>query len=114
MLEATHSWAAWVAPETSRVDDGDGHLLERIAMQDAGVQVGDMVITVHNSVAMTPRALEEDLRREGLGGSGEVVVMKVRESLVEWSMQSLVEWSMHGAGGSRCERGTLPTRRQCM
>lgn len=46
--------------------------------QDAGVQVGDVVVSVHNSVAEDPKSLLMDL--EGVAAEGEtakMVVMKV-------------------------------------
>lgn len=45
--------------------------------QAAGVRVGDMLVSVHNSVAETPRSLAAGLRAQGLAQSGKLVVVKV-------------------------------------
>ena len=47
-----------------------------MTLQAAGVQVGDLVVSVDNIVAEKPRSLAEGLNNEHLAKSGKKAIMK--------------------------------------
>lgn len=51
--------------------------------QAAGVEVGDLLVSVDNIVAETPRLLAHGLKQTGLAHSGKLIVVKVREAVRE-------------------------------
>lgn len=51
----------------------------RLGSQAAGVEVGDMLVSVDNIVAETPRLLAQGLKQTGLAQSGKLVVVKVNK-----------------------------------
>lgn len=54
------------------------HVVPLYCVQAAGVQVGDLLVSVDNIVAETPRLLAQGLKESGLSQSGKLIVVKVR------------------------------------
>ena len=54
-----------------------GRCLDVNVFQTAGVRLGDLIVSVDNVVAETPRLLAQGLREAGLSQSGKLVVVKV-------------------------------------
>lgn len=47
--------------------------------QEAGVKLGDLLVSVDSIVADTPKQLAQGLRETGVSQSGKLVVMKVQQ-----------------------------------
>ena len=52
-----------------------------VSEKAAGVEVGDLLVSVDNIVAETPRLLAQGLKQTGLAQSGKLVVVKVGGSV---------------------------------